>query len=88
MHCVDVNMYSLDSYVRKFVKSKRPIIMLSVDTEGWDFDVPIGGSLTLDRTYCLEFEYHRRGAYPFFCALSLSCILHSLLTAIQVIGKI
>ena len=65
-HCVDVNMYSLDSYVRKFVKSKGPINMLSVDTEGWDFDVLFGGSSTLDRTYYLEFEYHRRGAYPFF----------------------
>ena len=66
MHCVDVNMYSLDSFVRKFVKSKGPINMLSVDTEGWDFDVLFGGSSTLDRTYYLEFEYHRRGAYPFF----------------------
>jgi len=41
-------MYSLDSYVQKIVKSKGPINMLSVDTEGWDFDVLFGGSTTLD----------------------------------------
>jgi FkbM family methyltransferase len=64
-HCIDVNMYSLDNYVHQFVKSKGPINMLSVDTEGWDFDVLFGGSTTLDRTYYLEFEYHRRGAYQF-----------------------
>jgi FkbM family methyltransferase len=59
--CVDVNMYSLDSYVEKFVKSRGPINMLSIDAEGWDFDVLFGGSSTLDRTLYLEYETHTDG---------------------------
>jgi FkbM family methyltransferase len=86
-HCVDVNMYSLDSYVNHFVKSKGPINMLSVDTEGWDFDVLFGGSSTLDRTYYLEFEYHRRGAYSFVCVLSVCGIIHCSLTTIYVANR-
>ena len=86
-HCVEVDMYSLDSYVQKFVKSKGPINMLSVDTEGWDFDVLFGGSTTLDRTYYLEFEYHRRGVFRFFCLRCLF-VLHNLLTIIIVNRKL
>ena len=59
--CHDVNMYSLDSYVDKFVESKGPINVLSIDTEGRDFDVLFGASSALDRTYYLEFEYHIDG---------------------------
>ena len=59
--CVDVNMYSLDSYVEKFVKSRGPINMLSIDAEGWDFDVLFGGSTMLDRTLYLEYETHTDG---------------------------
>ena len=58
---VEVEMYSLDSYVEKFVKSKGPINVLAIDTEGWDFDVLFGASSVLDRTYYLEFEYHMIG---------------------------
>ena len=65
--CRDVTMYSLDSYVEKFVKSKGPINVLNIDVEGWDFDVLFGASSTLDRTYYLEFEYHSNSAYPSFC---------------------
>ena len=66
--CHDVKMYSLDSYVDKFVESKGPINVLSIDTEGRDFDVLFGASSTLDRTYYLEFEYHIDGDYPLlFC---------------------
>lgn len=61
--CRNVKMYSLDSYVEKFVKSKGPINVLNVDFEGWDFDVLFGASSTLDRTYYLEFEYHAHGLY-------------------------
>jgi len=59
--CVKVPMYSLDSYVEQFVKSKGPINVLQIDVEGWDFDVLFGASNTLDRTYYLEFEYHSVG---------------------------
>ena len=58
---VDVNLYSLDSYARKFVKGRGPINILSIDTEGWDFDVLFGASSTLDRTFYVEFEYHKTG---------------------------
>jgi len=58
---VDVDMYSLDYFVRKFVKGKGPINVLSVDVEGWDFDALFGASSVLDRTNYLEFEYHRVG---------------------------
>jgi FkbM family methyltransferase len=85
--CVDVNMYSLDSYVEKFVKSRGPINMLSIDAEGWDFDVLFGGSTTLDRTYYLEFEYHRRGVFRFFCLRCLF-VVHNLLTIIIVNRKL
>ena len=59
--------------------------MLSIDTEGWDFDVLFGGSLMLDRTYYLKFEYHRRGAYPFFvlCHSAVSVTACSLLLLLK-----
>ena len=59
--CPDVNMYSLESYVDKFVTSKGPINVLSIDTEGQDFDVLFGAGSVLDRTYYVEFEYHIDG---------------------------
>ena len=67
--CVNVPMYSLDSYVQKFVKSRGPITFLSIDTEGWDFDVLFGGSSTIDRTFYLEFKYHEVGMFCFMFAI-------------------
>jgi FkbM family methyltransferase len=63
---VDVNVYSLDYYASKFVTGKGPINVLSVDVEGWDFDALFGASSVLDRTYYLEFEYHKVGEFHFF----------------------
>lgn len=59
--CADVDMYSLFSYVEKFVQSKGPISMLSIDTEGMDFEVLFGAGPVLDRTNYIEFEYHVAG---------------------------
>ncbi len=59
--CAKVDMYSLSSYVQKFVQSKGPINILSIDTEGLDFEVLFGAGSVLDRTYYLEFEYHETG---------------------------
>ena len=75
---VEVEMYSLDSYVEKFVKSKGPINVLAIDTEGWDFDVLFGASSVLDRTYYLEFEYHEMGmSFMFFPAhIGILCNQH------------
>ncbi len=63
---VDVNVYSLDYYASKFVRGQGPINVLSVDVEGWDFDVLFGASSVLDRTYYLEFEFHTVGEFHFF----------------------
>ena len=41
------------------VKSTGPINILSVDVEGFDFDVLFGAGSVLDRTQCLEFECHK-----------------------------
>jgi FkbM family methyltransferase len=62
---VDVNVYSLEYYVREFVKGKGPINVLSVDVEGWDFDALFGAGSVLDRTNYLEFEYHIVGEFHF-----------------------
>ncbi|KAL3766071.1 hypothetical protein ACHAW5_007766 [Stephanodiscus triporus] len=58
---VEAPVYSLDSYVEKFISSKGPINLLAIDAEGWDFDALFGASSVLDRTYYLEFEYHMIG---------------------------
>ena len=59
-NCIHVPKYSLDSYMEKFVPSKDniPINYLSVDVEGWDFEVLLGGTRNLVRVQYLEFEYH------------------------------
>lgn len=59
--CVDVPMYSLESYVTKYVQSLGPIDVLQIDVEGWDFDVLFGAGSVLDRTKYIEFEYHENG---------------------------
>jgi hypothetical protein len=61
-NCEEVPMYSLQTYVNKFVKSKiAPINVLSIDVEGFDFDVLFGAGDVLDRTEYIEFEYHASG---------------------------
>mmetsp|Transcript_16911 Transcript_16911/g.40440 ORF Transcript_16911/g.40440 Transcript_16911/m.40440 type:complete len:388 (-) Transcript_16911:1421-2584(-) len=60
--CEEVPMYSLQTYVDKFVQSKtNPINVLSVDVEGFDFDVLFGAGSVLDRTEYIEFEFHDKG---------------------------
>jgi FkbM family methyltransferase len=71
---IDVNMYSLDSYVEKFVQSKGPINILNIDAEGWDFHVLFGSSSVLDRTYYVEFEYHMQGLFHFLLLFDLLCL--------------
>jgi len=62
-YCTDIPMYSLQTYVDTYVKSKGPINILSVDVEGFDFDVLFGAGSVLDRTQYLEFEYHIYGSW-------------------------
>ena len=62
-HCVDIPMYSLQTYIDTYVKSKGPINILSIDVEGFDFNVLFGAGSVLDRTQYLEFEYHQVGSW-------------------------
>jgi FkbM family methyltransferase len=59
--CVEVPMYSLETYVETHVQNQGPINVLSIDVEGFDFDVMFGAGSVLDRTEYLEFEYYRQG---------------------------
>lgn len=53
--------FSVMLRIEKFVQSKGPISMLSIDTEGMDFEVLFGAGPVLDRTNYIEFEYHVAG---------------------------
>jgi len=62
--CQEVDGFTLETYVEKYVKSKGPIHVLSIDVEGYDFDVMIGGKTSvLDRVQYLEFEYNWMGSW-------------------------
>lgn len=62
--CMNVTMYSLDTYLEKFVPKGMPINYLSVDVEGWDFEVLLGGKHSaLPRVQYLEFEYNWVGPW-------------------------
>ena len=63
VQCVDVNMYSLDTYVAKYIPHDGPIHHLSIDVEGFDMDVLLGGSNSLKRVHYLEFEYNWMGSW-------------------------
>ncbi|KAL3758624.1 hypothetical protein ACHAWU_008378 [Discostella pseudostelligera] len=68
-NCVNVTKYSLDSYVERFVpmdvnNNVSPINYLSVDVEGWDYEVLLGGVRhSLARVQYLEFEYNWVGPW-------------------------
>jgi FkbM family methyltransferase len=62
--CSEVPMYSLETYVETYVQNQQgPINVLSIDVEGFDFDVLFGAGSVLDRTEYLEFEYHIFGTW-------------------------
>lgn len=62
--CTNVTMYSLDTYVDENFPSNTTINYLSVDVEGFDADVLLGGYRTaLSRTQYLEFEYNWMGSW-------------------------
>jgi FkbM family methyltransferase len=62
--CVNVTMYSLDTYIQTYIpninnKEEIPINYLSIDVEGWDYEVLFGGKQNvLQRVHYLEFEYN------------------------------
>ena len=77
--CDTLVTYRLDTYVEKFVKrhdgTEPSIQYLSVDVEGFDFDVLLGGPAMLERVQYLEFEYNWMGSWK---TQNLSDAIHML----------
>jgi len=62
--CKEIPLYRLDTFANRFLPHDNSIIdFLSIDVEGYDYDVLLGGQETLQRTRYLEFEYHRVGKW-------------------------
>lgn len=63
--CVEVPLYSLDYYMENVSKKYHHgrIHLLSIDVEGYDFDVLLGATQTLSGTEYLEFEYNWMGSW-------------------------
>jgi len=62
--CKEVDGFTLNSYVKKKVISQGPINILTIDVEGYDFDVLLGSKgHALDRVEYLEFEVNWMGAW-------------------------
>jgi FkbM family methyltransferase len=70
--CQEIPVYSIDTFVNQKWDSKEIIHFLSIDVEGYDIDVLLGGVQVLKRVEYLEFEYHRIGSwvnYPLSAAI-------------------
>jgi len=63
--CDEVPLYSLDHYMENVAEKKDDgrVHLLSIDVEGYDFDVLLGANHTLTRTEYLEFEYNWMGSW-------------------------
>ena len=55
--CDQVPIYTIDDYVSRKLPHDRPIDYLSIDVEGYDYDVIMASRETLPRIHYLEFEY-------------------------------
>jgi len=62
-NCVEIDVYTLDSYFSKFVSSSGPVNHLSIDIEGYDAAAIQGATEVLRRTEYLEFEYNWVGIW-------------------------
>lgn len=64
-NCKKVSVMTLDHYFENEAvkKDEGRIHLLSIDVEGYDFDVMKGGTQTLARTEYLEFEYNWMGSW-------------------------
>jgi FkbM family methyltransferase len=58
--CAEVPALSLDDFVERHVTKNVDIDVLKIDVEGHDFNVLLGGAVTLQKTRYLEFEYSSR----------------------------
>jgi FkbM family methyltransferase len=62
--CKKIQQYKLDTYAQQFVlPATQPIDFLSIDVEGFDWEVLLGATRTLERVNYLEFEYNWKGAW-------------------------
>lgn len=62
--CEAVPMHSLDTYAKNEIPPNVQINLLSIDAEGFDMDVLLGGSKSaLHRVQYLEFEYNWMGSW-------------------------
>lgn len=61
--CSEVPMYSLDNYLEEheLTTNDKPVDMLLIDAEGFDYEVLQGAVETLKRVRYLSFEVHIRG---------------------------
>jgi len=61
--CKQIPKHKLETYVARFVENGTPINLLSIDVEGFDWDVILGASAILDRVHYIEFEYSWKGTW-------------------------
>jgi FkbM family methyltransferase len=61
--CEEVPLARLDNFAAQHVDRNSLIEFLSIDAEGYDFEVLVGATKTLQRSKYLEFEYHESGAW-------------------------
>lgn len=58
--CEDVEMLTVDDFATRHLQGPEKIDVLSIDAEGYDFQVLKGATETLKKTRYVEFEYHRK----------------------------
>jgi FkbM family methyltransferase len=74
--CKTIQQYKLDTYTSQFVlPTSQNIDFLSIDVEGFDWDVLLGATRTLERVNYLEFEYNWKGSWA---NQTLSTAIHHL----------
>lgn len=61
--CLSIPVYTIDNYMTSIGADSRPIHYLSIDVEGYDFNVIKGAQKTLERVHYLEFEYNWVGPW-------------------------
>ena len=61
--CKEIPQYTLDTYVGKFIANDGLIDFLSIDVEGFDWEVILGAGDVLTRVRYLEFEYNWKGPW-------------------------
>lgn len=66
--CKEVPSYKLDTFATKYLMKSEddeiPIIdFISIDVEGYDFEVLMGSTMILNKTRYIEFEYNWKGPW-------------------------